>query len=256
LLSAPLPQGWEDLLAKRVRLYRIMPSDLRRQLHGLMNLFLHEKRFVGCLGLEVTDEMRAIITAQACALLLNRDTGCYPGFQTIYIYPGSYIAREKRSEGLLEIIETDVRAGEAWRRGPVVLSWEDICEDAEAPGAGFNVVLHEFAHKLDEENDSHDGLPVLNEPGQYETWAKVMSEEFAALCARVDRGEPGVVDDYGAESPSEFFAVVTEAFFERSVELHRRHPALYEEFRKYYRVDPVHWQHGSLNATADKDALK
>lgn len=244
LLSSPLPQGWEDVLAKRVRLYRVMPSDLRRQLHGLMNLFLHEKQFVGCNGLQVSDEMRAVIAAQACMLLLNRDTGCYPGFQTVYVYPGSYIAREKRSDGLLETVETDVRAGEAWHRGPVVLSWQDICEDAGDPGDGLNVVLHEFAHKLDEENDSHDGLPVLGDPAQYETWARVLSEEFDALRARVDRDEAGVIDDYGAESPSEFFAVVTEAFFERPRELHRQHPALYGELRKFYKVDPGKWYPG------------
>ena len=241
LFASPLPSGWEKILAQRVTLYRVMPADLRRQLHGLMNVFLHEKQFVGCGGLEVTNEMRAVIAAQACVLLLNRETDCYSDFQTIYVYPGTYIAREKRSDGLLETLETEVRAGEAWHRGPVVLSWEDVCAGAETPGGGFNVVLHEFAHKLDEENDTDDGLPALSDAEQYKTWSNVLGEEFDALQSRVDREEPGVVDEYGAESPSEFFAVVTEAFFERPVQLHRNHPALYEEFRKFYKLDPKDW---------------
>lgn len=231
-------------MVERVPLYRKMPPALRHQLHGRMNLFLDDKRFIGCNGLEVTDEMRAVIAAQACTLLLNRDTGCFPGLKTIYVYPDTYVARESHTDGLLETVETDVRAGEAWHRGPVVLSWEDVCRACGQTPDGFNVVLHEFAHKLDEENDSHDGLPVLEDAAHYRTWAIVLSREFDALRQRAKRGDTGVIDDYGAESPSEFFAVVTEAFFERPLELHRRHPALYAEFRKFYKVDPRHWHAG------------
>lgn len=236
-----LPVDWVEILERRVPIYRAMPGPLRVQLHGLTNVFLDEKEFIGCNGLEITDEMRAVISAQACMLLLNRETDCYPGFQTIYVYPGTYLARQRHWDGLLEIVETDVRAGEAWHRGPVVLSWEDVCVGTDDPQDGFNVVLHEFAHKLDEENDRYDGLPVLDDPDQYSSWAKVLGKEFGALRRRADRGEAGVIDEYGAESPSEFFAVVTEAFFERPKALHREHPALYEQFRKFYRLDPKDW---------------
>ena len=237
-LASPLPEGWDTLLEQSVPLYRAVPSTLRRQLHGLINVFLAEKHFIGCNGLEVTDEMRAVIASQACILLLNRETGCYSGFKTIYLYPGTYVAREKRSDGVLETIGDDVRAGEAWHRGPVVLSWEDVWQDTESPQSGLNVVLHEFAHKLDEENDAYDGLPVLSDPEQHQSWARVLGDEYDALRQATGRGEFGVIDEYGAESPAEFFAVVTEAFFGRPVELHRRNPALYEEFKKFYKLDP------------------
>ncbi|MDX1512406.1 MAG: zinc-dependent peptidase [Gammaproteobacteria bacterium] len=244
LLAAPLPAEWERLLERRVPLYRRVPGEHRAELNGLINVFVHDKRFIGCNGLEVTDEMRAVIAAQACILLLNRNTGCYPGFRTIYVYPGTYLAHETRSEGLLETEETDARAGESWHRGPVVLSWDDILAGLEAPDDAFNVVLHEFAHKLDEENDASDGLPILHDPSQYRTWAQVLGKEFEALRARAARDEPGVIDEYGAESPAEFFAVATEAFFERPQALRRHHPALYEELSRFYRLDPGTWHAG------------
>lgn len=222
-------------------LYRALPDSLRAQLHGHVNVFLEEKVFVGCGGIELTDEMKVTIAAQACVLLLNRITDYFPGFTTILVYPDTYVAREVMSDGLLETVEEQARAGESWHRGPVVLSWEDVIRAAADEFAGENVVLHEFAHKLDEENERLDGLPVLNDRSQYESWAKVFEQEFDSLQRSVERGEATMLDSYGADSPSEFFAVVTETFFERPKELSSEHPQLYEQLRRFYNVDPASW---------------
>ena len=234
------PQEWIDILARNVPLYRALPAPLRAQLHGHINVFLEEKTFVGCGGLEMSDEIRLTIAAQACVLLLNRITDYFPGFSTILVYPDTYVAREVVSDGMLETVEEHARAGESWHRGPVVLSWGDVMHSAD-DAAAENVVLHEFAHKLDEENETLDGLPVLDDQSQYASWAEVFSREFDALKASIERGEPGLLDDYGAESPSEFFAVVTETFFQRPAELSARHPQLYEQMRRFYNVDPASW---------------
>ena len=218
-----------------------MPDALRAQLRGHVNVFLEEKAFVGCGGLEMSDEIRVTIAGHACLLLLNRITDYYPGFTTILVYPDTYVAREVTRDGMLETVEEQARAGESWHRGPVVLSWEDVLRATDRGHAGDNVVLHEFAHKLDEENEQLDGLPVLADQRQYATWAEVFNREFESLRRSVERGEPTVLDDYGAESPSEFFAVVTETFFERPRELSAQHPQLYEQMRRFFNLDPASW---------------
>ncbi len=235
------PQPWIDILERNVPLYRAMPAALRAQLHGHVNVFLEEKIFVGCGGLVMSDEIRVTIAAQACALLLNRITDYFPGFTTILVYPDTYLAREVINDGMLETVEEHARAGESWHRGPVVLSWEDVLRGS-SENEGQNVVLHEFAHKLDEENEQLDGLPVLSDPDQYPSWARVLKAEFESLRSSAERREPGVLDDYGAESPAEFFAVVTEAFFERPRELSKEHPQLYEQLRLFYNVNPASWR--------------
>lgn len=235
------PQHWIDILERNVPLYRAMPAPLRAQLHGHVNVFLEEKSFVGCGGLEMSDEIRITIAAQACVLLLNRITDYFPGFTTILVYPDTYLAREVINDGMLETVEEHARAGESWHRGPVVLSWEDVLRGS-SEYEGQNVVLHEFAHKLDEENEQLDGLPVLSDPGQYPSWARVLKAEFESLRSSAERREHTVLDDYGAESPAEFFAVVTEAFFERPRELSKEHPQLYEQLRLFYNVNPASWR--------------
>ena len=234
------PRHFRDILERNVPLYRAMPAPLRAQLQGHVNVFLEEKIFVGCGGLEMSDEIRVTIAAQACMLLLNRITDYFPGFTTILVYPDTYVAREIVNDGMLETVEEHARAGESWHRGPVVLSWEDVLRGS-SEYEGENVVLHEFAHKLDEENEQLDGLPVLSNPEQYTSWARVLKAEFESLRSSAERREPSVLDDYGAESPAEFFAVVTEAFFERPRELSEAHPQLYEQLRLYFNVDPASW---------------
>ena len=236
------PSSLVDVLNRNVSIYSLLPDALRDELHGHINVFLKEKDFIGCDGLEISDEIRFTIAALACVLLLNRQTDYFPGFSSILIYPESYDATNVSFDGHLEIRRTTRRAGESWYRGPVVLSWKDVLHGASDAGDGYNVVLHEFAHKLDEENDGANGLPILRDRAHYESWAEVLGREYESLESRVARGRNRVLDAYGLTSPSEFFAVATESFFEKPAAMRDRIPDLYEQLRTYYCVDPASWK--------------
>ncbi len=237
-----LPAGWTALLESRVPLYRKLPAGLRAQLHGHMQILLKEKQFIGCNGLVVSDEMRATIAAQACLLLLNRKTDYFGDFTSILVYPESFVVPVVRRDGALETHDEELRSGESWQRGPVVLSWTDIVHGTTLAGDGHNVVLHEFAHKLDEENGEMDGVPALADDAVQRAWIDILGREFDLLRLRARNVSDGVLDDYGASSPAEFFAVATEAFFERGPALSARHARLYETLRGYYQVDPASWR--------------
>ncbi len=241
LRALPPPAGLEAVLERNVPLYRSMPEDLRRQLLAHANVFLAEKNFIGCGGQEITDEIRFTVAGTACALLLNREPEYFPGFTSILIYPDTFESMDVQYDGQVEVHERTARAGESWHRGPVVLSWGDVIRGVIDPVDGFNVVLHEFAHKLDEQDSGTDGLPELHALDHYEEWAEVLSREYEALAERAVRGTNHVLDDYGLESPAEFFAVATESFFESARAMKKRLPDLYEQLRRYYRVDPATW---------------
>lgn len=241
LFQRPPPPEHVRILERTLPLYRCLPEDRRRVLHGLVNVFLDHKDFVGCDGLEVSEEMRVTVAGHACLLLLGGERRGYPGFRTILMYPDAFVTRQTRYDGMVETHEHSVRSGESWQRGPVVLAWADIVEDLHHAGDGRNVVLHEFAHKLDEENAGLDGLPVLPDAGQHAAWHAVLSREYESLCRDAEAGRESVLDPYGAESPAEFFAVATEAFFDMPLTLRSRLPELYEQLRRYYSVDPVDW---------------
>lgn len=195
LFLKPLPPEWMPLLERNVTLYALLPEDLRPELYGRINIFLDEKEFFGCAGLEITDEIRITIAGNACLLLLQRDKECFPGFTSILVYPNTYVSKEIHYHGLLVTEKESVRAGESWHRGPIVLSWADVMRGTKNSNEGHNVVLHEFAHKLDEANDSMDGLPVLRDISHYAEWAKVLSKEYESLLIRVEKGKNSVIDE-------------------------------------------------------------
>lgn len=236
------PADLEAVLKRNVRLYTTMPAELRQQLLGHVSVFLDEKEFIGCGGQEITDEIRYIVAGTACILLLNREPRYFPGFTSILIYPDTYQGSQVRYDGVVEVHERTTRAGESWHRGPIVLSWGDVHRGVTDPADGFNVVLHEFAHKLDEQNAGTDGLPELHETGHFDEWVEVLTREYKALGARVTRGTNRVLDDYALTSPPEFFAVATESFFEKPRAMKKRLPALYEQLQRFYRVDPAGWR--------------
>jgi len=242
LRKKPVHDSHVQILTRNVRLYRVLPERLKRDLHGHVNVFLSEKKYIGCAGLEVTDEIRVTVAGQACLLLLNREVTYFPGFSTILVYPDAYKTTEVIYDGDIELHEEAVRAGESWHRGPVVLSWKDVLRSASGVSDGYNVVLHEFAHKLDEENDDADGLPILQDRAYYEHWAQILSTEYRSLEGRIARGENCVLDEYGLTSPPEFFAVSTESFFEKPVLMKDRLPDLYEQLQRFYRLDPASWK--------------
>jgi Mlc titration factor MtfA (ptsG expression regulator) len=243
LLVRPLPNIWRQMLEENIPLYRSLPQNLKLELHGLIHLFLDEKTFIGCRGQEITDHVKITIAAQACILLLNRPTKCYPRLSTIYVYPQSYIVDIKHHEGDGLIIEgKDVRLGESWHNGPVVLAWDSVANAACGVQPGQNVVLHEFAHQLDQEDGDLNGTPLLDNPTAYQTWTEVFGAEYENLCEAIDIGGDSTLDDYGATDPAEFFAVATEAFFESPDPLLWHHPRLYEELKNFYKLDPASWK--------------
>jgi Mlc titration factor MtfA (ptsG expression regulator) len=243
LRAQPFPPAWRSIITHNIPIFQRLPLDDQIELLGHVQVFLAEKRFEGCGGLELTDEIRVTIAAQACLLLLHRETDYYPQLITILVYPSGYTAYEKRYlEGNIWEEGSEDRLGETGRRlGSLVLAWDAAKRGAADPADGQNVVLHEFAHQLDYEDFQTDGAPALGTRAEYLAWARVMSKEFAALRAAEEIGTPTVIDTYGATNPAEFFAVVTEAFFERPRALRARHPELYAEFARFFRQDPVRY---------------
>ncbi len=218
---------------------RLSPAD-QEELQGHIQVFLDEKYFEGCGGLELTEEMKVTIAAQACLLLLHRETDYYPRLITILVYPDAYVAKSIEPLGAGVVSESETaRLGEAWRDGVVVVSWDDVQRDAKVPDDGHNVVLHEFAHQLDWQDGLADGAPILDHEGEYTPWARVLGDEFEKLRRNIELGRSDVLDEYGATNPAEFFAVATECFFERPLQLRRQRPRLYEQLKAYYRQDPA-----------------
>ena len=242
LLENTFPQEWISFIEKNIPLYMHLPAALKEQLHGLMNVFLAEKAFIGCGGQEITDEVRVTIAAQACMLLLNRKTNFYPKLKTIYVYPHTYVAKNLRNDGGLIVEGKSVRLGESWQNGPVVLTWDSITGGARNIQDGRNVVFHEFAHQLDQEDGDADGAPILDSRSSYRTWAAVLGEEYDNLRDKTHDRRRSVLNKYGATNPAEFFAVATEAFFEKPRQMHKKSPDLYEELKSYYRTDPLSWE--------------
>lgn len=242
LENSPMPTAWEEIIRSNVALYRRMPEKLRCELRGRVNVFIHEKDFEGCGGLEITDEIRVTIAALASILLLNKDIDYYPWLKSVIVYPTAYVTGNKHAVGTRIFSETtDVRLGESWVRGAVVLAWDHVRHDARQPGSGHNVCLHEFAHQLDQENGVSDGIPVFSGGDDYERFRSVLSREYELLRHGSEMGLHDIIDEYGGINPAEFFAVATESFFELPELFRRFHPELYDVLRNYYRLDPAGW---------------
>jgi Mlc titration factor MtfA (ptsG expression regulator) len=241
LRNLPVPPAWGSILTLNLPVFRRLSHEDQAELLRHVQVFLAEKRFEGCAGLELTDEIRLTIAAQACLLLLHRETDYYPQLSTILVYPSTYLAHgERHLEGPIWEEGGEYRLGHTARLlGVIVLAWDAAKRGAMNPSDGQNVVLHEFAHQLDFEDYSTDGAPALATRAEYLEWARVMSSEFKALQAAEEAGTPTLLDPYGATNPAEFFAVATEAFFERPRALRARHPELYAELAKFFRQDPA-----------------
>ncbi len=237
----PFPPEWRAIIERRFVYFQYLDPEAQQKLLKHVQVFLAEKRFEGCGGLEITDDIRVTIAAQACLLLLNRDDeDYYPKMKTIFVYPHHYFAKQTRmGSGGIVTEGPSGRLGESWYRGPVVLSWDDALHGAADHHDGHNVVFHEFAHQLDSESGQTNGAPLLDRRSQYVAWARVLGEEYGHLLDEVQHDRKTDIDPYGATNPAEFFAVITECFFEKPEKLRRKHPALYDQLKTFYHQDPA-----------------
>ncbi len=238
----PFPPLWEAVVSDTFPAYdRLSPSQ-RRRLQGQIQVFLAEKQFIGCGGLQVTVEMQVTIAAIACVLLLAEPGREFTNLRSILLYPTAY--RVKATTAIDRFVVTEqqeTRLGESWTADQVVLAWDAIAWDRQHWQDGHNLVLHEFAHQLDQADGRADGVPILRRRTDYDTWATVMTPVYQQLCAAVQQGRKPVLNPYGATNPAEFFAVATETFFEQPRSLQRHHPTLYDQLRQYYQLDPLTW---------------
>jgi len=242
VLKKPFPEAWEAILLQNVPLYQRLPPELKSDLKNHVQIFLAEKSFEGCGGLTITDEIRVTVAGLACLLLLNRNTRHYPGLQAILVYPAAYVVNSKRKEGMVQLPDQrEVHLGESWNNGTVVLSWCDVSRTSHDVRDGHNLVLHEFAHQLDQEDGVGDGVPILEQRSKYLAWAQVLNREYERLVHLTERGKKDVLQAYGATNPAEFFAVATEAFFEKPKQLHQKHPELYDQLKDFFHLDPLGW---------------
>ena len=236
------PETWERFLLRRVPLYRKLPPAWQQELKKHILVFLAEKQFEGCGGLVMRDEIRVTIAAQACMLLLNKPFDYYPSLRSVLVYPSGFAVQREVSAGYSVGSERVELAGESWPSDILVLSWEDIIEDAFHVGEGVNVVLHEFAHQLDAGQSDTGVRPVLPPRIEPAHWADVFGTAYRRLQERVEHGDSeSALDSYGAESPAEFFAVATEAFFDRPEALQAEDPELYRQLSSFYNLDPIRW---------------
>ncbi len=240
ILATPFPAEWEAILLKNFPLYTRLNQADRKELQGIVQVLVDEKIFEGVQGLEITDEIKVTIMAQAALLLLHRETDYYPDLRTVIVYPSAFVSTVRQQYGYGVIHEGEVvRLGEAWGHGTVVLSWDHVRSGAADIRDGHNLVFHEFAHQLDQEDGNANGAPILEQRSMYVAWARTLGEVYAELQRDSALGRSTVLDAYGATNPAEFFAVATEAFFEKPWQLQRTYPELYDELKLYYQQDPL-----------------
>ena len=237
----PFPAVWRDIVRRRVPLARELPAAQQLLLKKHIQVLLADVPFIGCAGLEVSDEMRVTIAAQAAFLLLGRG-GSFGNLREVLVYPDHFVVpnRELGAGGVVHEAR-NVLAGQSWQRGQVIVAWDAVQDGAADPHDGANVVMHEFAHQLDQDTGAANGAPYVGRGALQQAWARVMNQEFDALRARLARAEPGVIEPYAATSPAEFFAVTTELFFEKPAALAAERPQLYEQLMRCYRLDPASW---------------
>lgn len=243
LVAVPFPADWKKILKQNVIHYGVLAEEERTRLHALIQVFIAEKYWEGCGGLELTDEIRVTISAQACLLILNLPHNYYENVETIIVYPSTVILPERKLsffETALRPIEPEIPiTGQAFRQGPLILVWDEVLRDSRHPESGYNVVYHEIAHKLDMLDGAADGTPPLRSRSEYRDWVRICSSEFLRLRREVEQGRETFLNSYGAVNEAEFFAVATEQFFDQPLEMIKHAPDLYRVLSQYYRQDPA-----------------
>jgi Mlc titration factor MtfA (ptsG expression regulator) len=238
--EAGFPEVWRVWLRDRVPLSARLPESLRLRHESLVLDFIRRKPFIGCAGFEVTEEVRVVVAGHACLLILGRGKSAFDPVREVLVYPAEFVTRRQRvgSDGLVHE-NAQVLRGESSSLGQVVLSWADAVHQSHA---GQNLVIHEFAHQLDQAKGAANGAPFrAASTTQRQRWAKIMSREYAQHQRNTNLGEQTLLSPYGATNPAEFFAVCAEAFFELPQAMKYVHPTLYNELGGYFRLDPAAW---------------
>ncbi len=241
ILESPFPPEWEAVLERRMKHWGYLDDDEQQLLRELTQVFIAEKYWEPCGGLELTDDVQVTIAADACLLLLGLDGLEFKDVSSILIYPSTVKTPDAPHASFGSVVESGSQAilGQALQGGPVLLTWDSVREGARHPEKGHNVVYHEFAHKLDMLTGSVDGMPPLATRNQVDDWVRVATEEFQRVQDRSARGERTFLDAYAATNVGEFFAVATEFFFDLPQKMHKERPDLYEMLNGFYRQDPA-----------------
>lgn len=239
IYQQPIPQDWLSIIQQNVPYYRKLPPELQKKLQGYVQLFIDEKGFEGCGGLQLNDEVKITIAAQACILLLGWDVlDIFPSLTSVLVYPDAYFAPvDYEEEGGIVVEGEEFRSGEAWSHGNIVLAWNEIKENAS--GGGYNLVLHEFAHQLDYDYAATETISEKETDTKLKGWVEVLSREYEKHVESTQKKRKTLIDDYGALNMAEFFAVATETFFERPKAMKRKHPELYHQLSLFYEQDPA-----------------
>lgn len=231
----PIPHHIWRSVTRKIAVLQELDAVQMAHLRELTTWFLHNKAINGAQGLEVTQAMRVGVAAQACLLILNLDTDCFDSWVEVVLYPGAFRVNHEQADAIgLVHHEANILSGEAWLRGPVILSWEDVARDAYHPQPGRNVVLHEFAHKLDGLNGVANGLPPLRRGMSRKRWAEDFSAAYDFLCKQVATGKSTYINPYAATSPAEFFAVASEYFFAAPDILKACCPGVHRQLTLFY----------------------
>lgn len=241
LCSQPFSEDWDQYLSGNLEIYPTLSPRLKDDLQAHTQRLMHTKSWEAAGGLvQVTDEMKLLVMAQAALLTIGRKPKkLYPKLVTIILYPSTYSDSGNRRFSNQQ--EQRDMLGESWTSGSVILSWSSVKRGAANEDDGKNVVIHEFAHQLDQADGRGDGAPILNDREEYRDWAEVFSKHYSELVKRTNKGQKTLLDKYGATNPAEFFAVATEGFFELRGSLKKKHPELYSELKDYYQLDPAKW---------------
>ncbi len=231
-------EEWVAYLENNLPLYARFPAELKQRIHDKIGQFVATTFFEGCGGLELTDEMILSVAGQACMLIIHREGRPYPNLNTVLLYPSTFSSRVNQGVTTEHRVH---RLGESWSNGTVILAWDSVEHGARNIFDGHNVTLHEFAHQLDSELGDTDGVPRLHTQEAYHTWGQVFHDGYAQLVDDAERGRKSVLDHYGTTNQAEYFAVATEAFFEKPRQMLKKRPELYAQLQAYYQLDPVQW---------------
>jgi Mlc titration factor MtfA (ptsG expression regulator) len=237
LLAEPFPDRWMMHLRRNVHYYELLDDAERARLRDDLRIFIAEKRWEGCGGLELTEEMQVTIAAQAVLLVLASSIDDLRRAKDILVYPAAYVMPSPRRVSGAIMAESTAASGTAWYRGPVIISWADALAGGRNAADGRNVVLHEFAHKLDMLDGVVNGTPPLKNRDAYRDWHRVMTVEYDELQRDSLNGRATLLRTYAATNPGEFFAVATECFFEKPTAMRDHHPDLYRVLSEYYQQD-------------------